>query len=1100
MSTKIDSGEIRLMADPAADIADVRRVIKTLRDRFFISLVHDHLTAEPPDRMRDLEDTLARQWNIVASLSQPPDDGIPVDIPFTIERVLRAADVAYESKIAAFDHDDISSFECFVILDAIARYKAANSHEAGIRIRVLAPSSDENVEIPEPTQNDKAIEAIKSEVTATIMNPNIRPVDRRPVYGTTVTNAPLLSKKYEVAASHVASFIPRAALPIVLTSSSTNDLCATVRFQNLETHAPSISISLGSTSDTGSAQFTGLRSTIFLYKGDLHAPWEQDFDRSVTSASLQELITVAATHAIYNVANKDMLVSRTNVSGMVRIDVIRGKILFAEAYGDFVGGVASSLEQLESPISSIELKANSNWPSCNPSFLDLGAGHMLAAIRTANHLIDPLQKYIFFNQSKTPATVTHLATFGPTSSEHFSREVDDSIIKRLHPDIVTIEDARIFLYRDSAYLIANALAHKPHVTNTMVIAELDISAARVTRFWMLRSPTGAAREKNWMPIVRGDELYVLHSFAPVRIFKVTLSEHEALLHEVAAPQPFPPADKTLSGGSAFVPYKGGHLAVTHIRRTNFGMRLYANQFVWISADLSEVRISRPFRTRGLSVEYATGLLAKDGMLSIGIGYDDAHAFIETYDERILKHLGIDLERPAEAKDTLRGDGGMYNDAASHISSIIPRAIAGFIRDRPTLKALRAIARFQGVGTPQLSVQFHIECDGEFDQDLPDLLKRKTIVFRNEIELPNHRTHCPTAEVLVKIQTILEFAANFSLIDLMDRESEYINRHEDVFAHIAIDLLSGKVVEARLAGTPVRHGTQNAPGFTKGEGKFLQTNVVDSGKLSPSAFPMESFELVHFQQFLIRIGFRSGMWGDHMERYLETFRALKKLSFPEASFTRALEVGTSWVFSTYLRENRVFDTVDVTNFDQRAERISHLECPLAGFNHTFRSFNIDIETDQIPVPDGYYDFVLCCEVLEHLDVDPMHMMAEINRSLRVGGCLVLSTPNSTSSQIVGKILKGYAPQFYMQYQKDRDPYRHNFEYAPGQLRILLEASGFTISHFWTADTFSAADLEAVRLLKERGYPTDYRGDNIFVVAHRNNPVRERYPSEIYDTRW
>ena len=50
---------------------------------------------------------------------------------------------------------------------------------------------------------------------------------------------------------------------------------------------------------------------------------------------------------------------------------------------------------------------------------------------------------------------------------------------------------------------------------------------------------------------------------------------------------------------------------------------------------------------------------------------------------------------------------------------------------------------------------------------------------------------------------------------------------------------------------------------------------------------------------------------------------------------------------------------------------------------------DAEKDLYPYyDDGHFATVLCCELLEHLTADPMHMMAEINRILKPDGHLVL----------------------------------------------------------------------------------------------------------------
>ena len=109
---------------------------------------------------------------------------------------------------------------------------------------------------------------------------------------------------------------------------------------------------------------------------------------------------------------------------------------------------------------------------------------------------------------------------------------------------------------------------------------------------------------------------------------------------------------------------------------------------------------------------------------------------------------------------------------------------------------------------------------------------------------------------------------------------------------------------------------------------------------------------------------------------------------------------------------------------------------------------DAEKDPYPYTDGSFDTVLCCELIEHLFEDPMHMMSEINRILKPGGHLVLTTPNIGSLRSVSAILLGYHPAFFPAYIRPRvegeeAEARHNREYVPMEVQHLLTDSGFEI---------------------------------------------------------
>lgn len=158
--------------------------------------------------------------------------------------------------------------------------------------------------------------------------------------------------------------------------------------------------------------------------------------------------------------------------------------------------------------------------------------------------------------------------------------------------------------------------------------------------------------------------------------------------------------------------------------------------------------------------------------------------------------------------------------------------------------------------------------------------------------------------------------------------------------------------------------------------------------------------------------------------------------------------------------------------------------------------VNFEDEPLPLPDESIDLVLCCEVIEHMDVDPMYLMAEINRVLRPRGTLLMTTPNSASSQNVWKILNGYRPHFFMSYTRNRSPYRHNFEYDVHGVRALTEAAGFSGVSLETLDTFGKASIKALDLLAAHSFPVTNRGDNIFYIGKKSGSVEDRYPAELY----
>jgi glycosyltransferase involved in cell wall biosynthesis/SAM-dependent methyltransferase len=164
---------------------------------------------------------------------------------------------------------------------------------------------------------------------------------------------------------------------------------------------------------------------------------------------------------------------------------------------------------------------------------------------------------------------------------------------------------------------------------------------------------------------------------------------------------------------------------------------------------------------------------------------------------------------------------------------------------------------------------------------------------------------------------------------------------------------------------------------------------------------------------------------------------------------------------------------------------------------------DAEKDCFPYPGEYFSTVLSCELLEHLRADPMHMMIEINRILKPGGHLVLTTPNIASLRAIAGVLGGYNPLLFPAYIRPRESgetqARHAREYAPREIRTLLEDSGFDVTLLETGPFRDEPKPQLAwveHVLDRYMLGKELRGDGIYAVGRKAGPARERYPAWLY----
>jgi len=211
--------------------------------------------------------------------------------------------------------------------------------------------------------------------------------------------------------------------------------------------------------------------------------------------------------------------------------------------------------------------------------------------------------------------------------------------------------------------------------------------------------------------------------------------------------------------------------------------------------------------------------------------------------------------------------------------------------------------------------------------------------------------------------------------------------------------------------------------------------------------------------------------------------------------KLLEIGTTSVVPLMLKELVPNLQVHVTQYDLKKPEKGKANLTKGEFSRTCPVYRVDLEKTPIPVEDETFDYVLCGEVLEHMEHDPMFMLSEINRVLKPGGTLVLTTPNVVSSRGIEAMLNNREPYFYMQYRRSGGTDRHNYEYSLATVSEVLKAAGFK-GKGWTEDTFAEPTLNSVMRLRSAGWSLPHVGDNIFCVSEKEGPVVERYPEVIY----
>lgn len=243
---------------------------------------------------------------------------------------------------------------------------------------------------------------------------------------------------------------------------------------------------------------------------------------------------------------------------------------------------------------------------------------------------------------------------------------------------------------------------------------------------------------------------------------------------------------------------------------------------------------------------------------------------------------------------------------------------------------------------------------------------------------------------------------------------------------------------------------------------------------------------------------------HMRRFQITLGMLQEVCAPRI---RVIDVGSYGSLVPALQQILGLTHIVITtppHEGQPASEETFLADAWNGNQFRFHVDRFDLE-GSFPYRDETFDIVIFTEVLEHISLDPMHVLCEINRITKTGGWILLSTPNCASAKSVMKILRGGNPNCYPVYTKQPSRDRHNREYTPSEVRQLLTASGYEITDFETLDVYDGRN-PAWQLFKAGFWLGSCltlgsirfrdRGDTIFALGKKISAIAERYPDFLY----
>jgi len=269
-------------------------------------------------------------------------------------------------------------------------------------------------------------------------------------------------------------------------------------------------------------------------------------------------------------------------------------------------------------------------PLCNPSlYYSKNLNKFLMNVREVDYTFNPSKNsYVYLQGDKTD-THNHFALLDtiPTGDVTNTVVAKPDFIKTYPSHLIGYDDMRWFEFKGEIWGISNSMITKENQkTQELVLHRLDNKTHQVNKLLRLTGYKDNECQKNWMPLVKDKELYLVYSLDPVVVLKPDL---ETGVCTVVHNKPSKNDYTRIRGGSCFVPYKGNYVAAVHEVIFRDHRRFYFTRFVQLDRKFNIFSVSKPIWFKTKSVEFAAGLAIHDKKVYVTFGLDDSEAYMAT---------------------------------------------------------------------------------------------------------------------------------------------------------------------------------------------------------------------------------------------------------------------------------------------------------------------------------------------------------------------------------------------------------------------------------------------------------------------------------------
>lgn len=271
---------------------------------------------------------------------------------------------------------------------------------------------------------------------------------------------------------------------------------------------------------------------------------------------------------------------------------------------------------------------------CNPSIIQTDEGFLVNTRVVNYHLVVGQERTKEKNNPKEDRENRNILTW---YTPELLRIADAEFVPgKLATEMAHfgMEDCRIFLWNNELWAIFTYYPGKGNYFSNITVGACCIGPSKKKRTWEIKRITIFERpdkdtpEKNWLPFIYDNQLYVVYSYNPFTVMSLSVNNGIAkkVVEHVYQDQP----SKLFRGSAGPIPFGQGYLLLVHeIDYVNGRKNAYYHRFVYVDREFNMIQYSPRFVFLEETIEFSCGMCMnthQDGLL-VGVGVYDSHAYL-----------------------------------------------------------------------------------------------------------------------------------------------------------------------------------------------------------------------------------------------------------------------------------------------------------------------------------------------------------------------------------------------------------------------------------------------------------------------------------------